>query len=162
MAENMKFYQTNSQQNHETLWIGKNATTTGQHVTISTDLGRIAWTNSSSAICLSQQLGIAERTKHIDIRYIKYLHNSSRRRDHYTSIPTENNPADPLNTTTKIKRRSHWTAEQGFIFSSRTAPYSIQMQQTRRRTGRKSRIRRKTSSTDATITVSPKIITGSL
>eukprot|EP00971_Amphidinium_carterae_P105127 2081583-Amphidinium_carterae.1 len=40
MAPNMKLYLRNQQQNNETIWIGR-AMTTGQHITLTPEIGKL-------------------------------------------------------------------------------------------------------------------------
>eukprot|EP00971_Amphidinium_carterae_P260718 5172389-Amphidinium_carterae.3 len=69
------------------------------------------YTDSSSAKCLTQQLGLTKRTKHIDLRYlhVQQLQHNGELKIH--KVSTENNPADLMTKyleTAKIKKHSEY------------------------------------------------------
>eukprot|EP00971_Amphidinium_carterae_P348616 6490594-Amphidinium_carterae.2 len=72
------------------------------------------YTDSSSAKCLTQQLGLTKRTKHIDMRYlhVQQLQSDGELKIH--KLSTENNPANLMTKyleTAKIKKHSETIGE---------------------------------------------------
>eukprot|EP00971_Amphidinium_carterae_P029243 575478-Amphidinium_carterae.3 len=67
------------------------------------------YTDISSARCLTQQLGLTKRTKHIDMRYLRVQQLQSAGELKIHKISTENNPSDLMTKyldTAKIKKHS--------------------------------------------------------
>eukprot|EP00971_Amphidinium_carterae_P108988 2158002-Amphidinium_carterae.2 len=82
------------------------------------------YTNSSSAICLAQQLGSTnalKRTKHVDICYLHVQQLQHERALRIHKVCTADNPANLMTKyleTTKIKRHSQQIGRQDKIGSS--------------------------------------------